>query len=85
MPKSSGDYWADVDVRLYDIAHDALVNLPINLWSFLILNRTDANSKNGRFANAGSIQSAQADFVFVAAIFNRQVFWQNWDAPHENC
>lgn len=47
MPKSSGDYWADVDVRLYDIAHDALVDLPINLWSFLILNRTDVNSKNG--------------------------------------
>lgn len=47
MPKSTGDYWADVDVRLYDIARDALVDLPINLWSFLVLNRTDANSKNG--------------------------------------
>lgn len=47
MPKASGDYWADVDVRLYDIARNALVELPIEQWSFLVLNRTDANSKNG--------------------------------------
>ncbi len=47
MPKSSGDYWADVDVHLYDLARNALIDLPINLWSFLILNQTDANSKNG--------------------------------------
>lgn len=47
MPKSSGDYWADVDVRLYDTARAALVELPLNLWSFMVLNRTDANSKNG--------------------------------------
>ncbi|HAJ63959.1 MAG TPA: hypothetical protein DCP31_35885 [Cyanobacteria bacterium UBA8543] len=24
------------------------------------------------------IESAQADLVFIAAIFNRQVLWQNW-------
>jgi hypothetical protein len=47
MPKSSGDYWADVDVRLYDTARAALVDLPLNLWSFMVLNRTGANSKNG--------------------------------------
>ena len=47
MPKSTGDYWADVDVRLYDVAQNALVELSINLWSFLVLNRTDANSRNG--------------------------------------
>lgn len=47
MPKSSGDYWADVDVRLYDTAHAALVELPIALWSFMVLNQTDSNSKNG--------------------------------------
>ncbi|PHJ67001.1 hypothetical protein VF14_23405 [Nostoc linckia z18] len=46
MPKSSGDYWADVDVRLYDIAANAITELPINLWSFLILNRTDSTSNN---------------------------------------
>jgi hypothetical protein len=51
MPKSSGDYWADVDVRLYDTARAALVDLPINLWSFMVLNRTDANSKNGDNSN----------------------------------
>ena len=47
MPKSSGDYWADVDVKLYDAARSALVELPINLWSFLVLNQTDAASNNG--------------------------------------
>jgi hypothetical protein len=51
MAKSSGDYWADVDVRLYDTARAALVDLPINLWSFMVLNRTDANSKNGDNSN----------------------------------
>jgi hypothetical protein len=51
MPKSSGDYWADVDVRLYDIARAALVDLPINQWSFMILNRTGADSKNGDNSN----------------------------------
>lgn len=47
MPKSSGDYWADVDVRLYDVARDALTSLPLEEWSFLVLNRTNPDSKNG--------------------------------------
>ncbi|AFZ03420.1 hypothetical protein [Calothrix sp. PCC 6303] len=47
MPKSSGDYWADVDVKLYDAARSALVELPINLWSFLVLNQTNSESNNG--------------------------------------
>ncbi|MGK7875040.1 MAG: hypothetical protein AB4426_17605 [Xenococcaceae cyanobacterium] len=51
MPKSSGDSWADVDVRLYDTARAALVDLPINLWSFTVLNRTGADSKNGDNSN----------------------------------
>lgn len=51
MPKSSGDYWADVDVRLYDTARAALVDLPLELWSFMVLNRTDGNSKNGDNSN----------------------------------
>jgi hypothetical protein len=47
MPKSAGDYWADVDVKLYDAARSALVDLPINLWSFLVLNQTHFESNNG--------------------------------------
>jgi len=47
MPKSTGDSWFDVDVRLYDTAYGALEELPIHLWSFMVLNRTDGNSKNG--------------------------------------
>jgi hypothetical protein len=47
MPKSSGDYWADVDVKLYDTAAAALTELPIALWSMMILNQTHAGSGNG--------------------------------------
>jgi len=47
MPKSSGDYWADVDVKLYDVARSALVELPIELWSFVVLNQTHPTSSNG--------------------------------------
>ncbi|MBD1804632.1 hypothetical protein H6F98_03970 [Microcoleus sp. FACHB-SPT15] len=47
MPSAKGDYWADVDVRLYDTASTALVDLPLNQWSFMILNQTGADSKNG--------------------------------------
>lgn len=47
MPKSLGDYWADVDVRLYDTARNALTELPLERWSFMVLNRTPAGSSNG--------------------------------------
>lgn len=38
MPKHTGDYWADVDVRLYDIANRALQGTSLETWSFQILN-----------------------------------------------
>ncbi len=44
MPRPPREYWADVDVKLYDIASSALTELPLKLWSFLVLNRTDNNS-----------------------------------------
>ncbi|MDJ0552901.1 MAG: hypothetical protein QNJ68_00340 [Microcoleaceae cyanobacterium MO_207.B10] len=47
MPSGKGDYWADVDVRLYDMARAAIVDLPLDLWSFMILNQTNINSANG--------------------------------------
>lgn len=47
MPKSTGDYFADVDVRLYDTARTSLSRLPIDLWSFMLLNRTSKQSENG--------------------------------------
>ncbi len=46
MPKQSSDQWTHEDVYLYDTARTALVDLPINLWSFIILNRTEAHSDN---------------------------------------
>ncbi|WP_324283081.1 hypothetical protein VKI22_08795 [Cyanobacterium aponinum UTEX 3221] len=47
MPKPSGDYWADVDVKLYDTVNASLVDLPVKLWSFMVLNQTDKDSKYG--------------------------------------
>jgi len=46
LPKAGGDFWAEVDVQLYDIASDSLDVLPIRLWSFMVLNQTDSTSKN---------------------------------------
>jgi len=46
MPRSTGDHWADVDVRLYDIA-SAATSLPLALWSFMVLNRTQTSSSGG--------------------------------------
>ncbi|AUT02078.1 hypothetical protein CLI64_17745 [Nostoc sp. CENA543] len=47
MPKPSGDFWGDVDVKLYDTARSALTDLPIEQWSFMVLNRTDRGSNYG--------------------------------------
>lgn len=47
MPKSDGDYWADVDVKLYDTANRALErDLAIKLWSFMVLNHKFDNLNN---------------------------------------
>ncbi|MDG2989897.1 hypothetical protein L3556_02955 [Candidatus Synechococcus calcipolaris G9] len=47
MPKPPGDFWADVDVKLYDTARASLVDLPIHNWAFMVLNQTAANSLIG--------------------------------------
>lgn len=47
MPRPPRDYWADVDVKLYDTARSALTDLPINLWSFVVLNKTNVTSRMG--------------------------------------
>ena len=47
MPRPPRDFWADVDVKLYDTARSSLVDLPIHLWSFMVLNRTSAHSSIG--------------------------------------
>ena len=40
MPQIGKRLWEDVDVQLYDTARSALVELPIEKWSFMLLNRT---------------------------------------------
>ncbi len=48
LPKSSGDDWLKYDIELYSTAKQALLDrLPINKWSFVILNRTEASSGKG--------------------------------------
>ncbi|MEY3807492.1 MAG: hypothetical protein RI893_468 [Pseudomonadota bacterium] len=41
MPKSTGDYWADVDIKLYDTAFKALPDIPLEKWSFQIINQLE--------------------------------------------
>jgi len=47
MPRPPRDYWGDVDVKLYDTARSSLVDLPLELWSFMVLNQTHASSSIG--------------------------------------
>ncbi|MBF2063181.1 MAG: hypothetical protein IGS39_01920 [Calothrix sp. C42_A2020_038] len=48
LPKSSGDDWLKYDIELYSTAKQALLDrLPINKWSFVVLNRTEASSGKG--------------------------------------
>jgi hypothetical protein len=47
MPPPTGAIWSSQDVHLYDMAQRALVELPIDLWSFMVLNRTRQGSVAG--------------------------------------
>jgi ElaB/YqjD/DUF883 family membrane-anchored ribosome-binding protein len=48
MPRSTGDDWLKYDIDLYNTAKKSLKDrLPIEKWSFIILNRTDASSTKG--------------------------------------
>ncbi len=48
MPKTAGDHWADVDVRLYDTACQAIPELPLEEWSFMVLNNYIDQGVNNR-------------------------------------
>ena len=49
MPKpAGGDHWADVDVRLYDTACKAIPELPLEEWSFMVLNNYVDQGVNNR-------------------------------------
>jgi hypothetical protein len=45
-PVDLGDFWADVDLELYDLANEALIDLPVKEWSFMVLNRVTGKSDN---------------------------------------
>ena len=59
MPKPLGDHWADVDVHLYDLTRQAIPELPIYLWTFMVLNRTENHAPQGD--NLKNCQDLQND------------------------
>ncbi|NET01016.1 MAG: hypothetical protein F6K61_10665 [Sphaerospermopsis sp. SIO1G1] len=54
-----GDYWAEVDVKLYDITKTALIELPIKEWSYMILNHTPQIVDN--YVNCQDLQRSIAE------------------------
>lgn len=55
-PDSMGDFWADVDISLYALANEALIDLPVKEWSFMVINRVrgDADKKSDNLKNCES-------------------------------
>lgn len=41
MPQPGKRIWEEVDVQLYDTVRSALVELPVEKWSYMLLNKTD--------------------------------------------
>ena len=64
MPKQTGDYWADVDVKLYDIANRALQGTSLETWSFQIINEL-ADGSNQR--NCRDLQESIANYHLKVA------------------
>ncbi|KYC36127.1 hypothetical protein WA1_41035 [Scytonema hofmannii PCC 7110] len=44
MPKSIGDSWQEVDISLSEKVRTVIADLPSHVWSFMVLNRTEAHS-----------------------------------------
>ena len=68
MPKAAGDDWMSFDVQLYDTANQALREIPIEQWSFQVINRMsdDSNVANcQRFSRSMPAQMNVVD-VFIA-------------------
>lgn len=71
MPRPLGDHWAEVDLALYDTASRALASdLPIHLWSFLVLNRTGEGARQGDNINNchDLLNTRQERMAFVNAL-----------------
>ncbi len=64
MPKAMGDHWSDVDVALYDTAHQALQEIAMEKWSFLILNSlADGSNAKNCFDLASTYQTHHINVV----------------------
>jgi len=62
MPKVVRGVWEDVDVKLYDVANNALKSdLPIEEWSFMVLNNTSSDFSGGD--NTTSAKSMRDDIA----------------------
>lgn len=73
-PDSMGDFWADVDVSLYDLANEALIDLPVKEWSFMVINRVTGTADNLRncksFAATISEKNIRVQDVVIADCSN---------------
>lgn len=72
-PNPDGDAWLDFDIDLYETARNALKNyLPLNLWSFMLLNRVAGSSDNLRQCEflAGELAKTTIDIVDPVIIAN---------------
>jgi hypothetical protein len=59
MPQPGGAVLSDVDFELYDLAYHALDGIPIDRWSFMVLNRTTPSRQEQAEPQAqGSLSSA---------------------------
>lgn len=62
MPKSTGDFWAREDLELYDMANSALVELPIQEWSFMVLNHiSETSGRDNNRRNCDSLAATIAE------------------------
>lgn len=69
-PVDLGDFWAEVDLELYDLANEALIDLPVKEWSFMVLNRVTGKSDNLKncksFATTISEKNIRVQDVVIA-------------------
>lgn len=56
-PRAGGDAWGDVDVQLYDTARSSLPELPLEKWSFYVLNRTFGEEMGNNSRNCDDLRA----------------------------
>jgi hypothetical protein len=55
-PGHLGANWEDVDIQLYDVAQRALNKIPLERWSFMVLNKVEIDPKSSNAHNCRSLR-----------------------------